>query len=116
MLELGYGALLKALVLDARIDVRLGRRVTSVVRPLAGRTQGAHETGSACSCWGRRTHSPTNSLTHPLTHPLTHSLTHSEMHVAADKVVLHFAAAPEETCDMVVLSGPITHFVRSAWF
>ena len=35
------------------------------------------------------------------------------MHAAADKVVLHFAAAPEETCDMVVLSGPITHFVRS---
>ena len=108
MLELGYEALLKALVLDARIDVRLGRRVTSVVRPLAGRTQGAHETGWACLCWGRRTHLPTHSL--------THSLTHSEMHAAADKVVLHFAAAPEETCDMVVLSGPITHFVRSAWF
>ena len=51
MLELGYEALLKALVLDARIDVRLGRRVTSVVRPLAGRTQGAHETGWACLCW-----------------------------------------------------------------
>ena len=88
MLPAGYGALVDAIAAEAAVDVRFGWRALSIVRGSA-RAAAAAAARAATFAEGESTRSATIHFDGPQAHP-------------------------PQTCDLLVLSGPIPEFVAGS--